>query len=157
MSCNVGRRCGSDPALLWLWCSSYSSDLTPSLGTSICLRCSPKKTKKKSPKSSPYSSGREWGSASSRGEYQRIYGHILNHSALSIPYPYIFWGKQNRRNPPSLKANCVSVSLFDFYLHILITQWLQRRKHFPIPELLPKEMVVCIAEKSLPFQGIYKD
>ena len=20
MSCGVGRRCGSDPALLWLWC-----------------------------------------------------------------------------------------------------------------------------------------
>ena len=22
MSCGVGRRCGSDPALLWLWCRS---------------------------------------------------------------------------------------------------------------------------------------
>ena len=21
MSCGVGRRCGSDPVLLWLWCS----------------------------------------------------------------------------------------------------------------------------------------
>ena len=27
--------------------SSCSSDLTPSLGTSICSKCSPKKTKKK--------------------------------------------------------------------------------------------------------------
>ena len=32
LSCGVGRRCSSDPALLWLWCpSSCSSDLTPSL------------------------------------------------------------------------------------------------------------------------------
>ena len=53
-----------DPMLLWLWCRSQmrlrsciavavavagscSSDLTPSLGTSICRRCSPKKKKKK--------------------------------------------------------------------------------------------------------------
>ena len=38
MSCGVGRRGGSDPALLW--------DLTPSLGTSICRGCGPKKTKR---------------------------------------------------------------------------------------------------------------
>ena len=30
MSCGVGRRCGLDPVLLWLWCSS---DSAPSLGT----------------------------------------------------------------------------------------------------------------------------
>ena len=36
-----------DPTLLWLWHrqGSYSSDLTPSLGTSICHGRSPKKTK----------------------------------------------------------------------------------------------------------------
>ena len=43
MSCSVGHRHGSDPALL---CSS----LTPSLGTFICYRCSPKKKKKKKKK-----------------------------------------------------------------------------------------------------------
>ena len=49
VSCGVGRRRGSDPALLWLWCrpGSYSSDCTPSLGTSICLGCGPKKQKNK--------------------------------------------------------------------------------------------------------------
>ena len=30
-----------------VWASGYSSDWTPSLGTFICHRCSPKKTKKK--------------------------------------------------------------------------------------------------------------
>ena len=35
-----------DPVLLWLWCraGSWSSSLTPSLGTSIRHRCGPKKT-----------------------------------------------------------------------------------------------------------------
>ena len=42
MSCGVGRRHGSDLTLLWL-CSCLS-DLTPSLGTSICHECGPKKT-----------------------------------------------------------------------------------------------------------------
>ena len=43
VNCGIGLRHGSDPALLWLWCSpgSYSSDLTPSLGTSIYHRYSP--------------------------------------------------------------------------------------------------------------------
>ena len=43
MSCGVDGRCGSDPALLWLWRrpAANSSDSTPSLGTSICCRCSP--------------------------------------------------------------------------------------------------------------------
>ena len=46
-SCGVGHRCGRDPSLLWLWCSrQLQVDSTPSLGTSICHGCSPKKTKK---------------------------------------------------------------------------------------------------------------
>ena len=46
-SCYVGRRCGSDPMLLWLWqASGYSSNWTPSLGTSTCCVYGPKKTKK---------------------------------------------------------------------------------------------------------------
>ena len=27
VSCGVGRRCGSDPALLWLWCRPVSAAL----------------------------------------------------------------------------------------------------------------------------------
>ena len=48
MSCGVGCRRGSDPALLWLWCrlGSYSSDWTPSLGTSICRGSGPRNSKK---------------------------------------------------------------------------------------------------------------
>ena len=42
MSCGVGL----DPELLWLWCRPVAVALIPSLGTSICLRCGPKKQKK---------------------------------------------------------------------------------------------------------------
>ena len=45
-SCGVGRRWGLDPKLLWLWQAGHCSpDLTPSLGTSMCCRCGPKKKK----------------------------------------------------------------------------------------------------------------
>ena len=44
LSCGAGHRCGLDPVLLWLW------HRFPSLGTSICCRCGPKKTKKKKKK-----------------------------------------------------------------------------------------------------------
>ena len=50
MSWGVGYRRGLDLALLWLWyrlVATASSDWTPSLGTSICHRCGPKKTKNK--------------------------------------------------------------------------------------------------------------
>ena len=38
MSCSIGHGCGLDLTLLWLWCQDggYSSNLIPSLGTSIC-------------------------------------------------------------------------------------------------------------------------
>ena len=47
VSCGADHRCGSDPALLWLWhkASNCSSNLTPRLETSMFYRCSPKKTK----------------------------------------------------------------------------------------------------------------
>ena len=32
-------------ALALVWAGGYDSDLTPSLGSSMCRRCSPKKTK----------------------------------------------------------------------------------------------------------------
>ena len=59
MSCGVGRRCSSDPVLLWLWSrpGSYRSDLTPSLGTSIYSGCSPKKDKKKQDKTKLFCNG----------------------------------------------------------------------------------------------------
>ena len=48
MSCDVGCRPSSDPALLWLWLwpAGFSSDWTLSLGTSTCCGGSPKKKKK---------------------------------------------------------------------------------------------------------------
>ena len=48
MSCGVGCRRGSDLALLLavVWASGYSSDSTPSLGTSMCCGCGPKGGKK---------------------------------------------------------------------------------------------------------------
>ena len=41
-----------DPVWLWLWCrlAAASSNSTPSLGTSVCCRCGPKKTKMKKEK-----------------------------------------------------------------------------------------------------------
>jgi len=53
MSCGVGGRSGSDPvAVAVAEAGSYSSDLTPSLGTSIYHGCGPKKqkTNKQKPK-----------------------------------------------------------------------------------------------------------
>ena len=38
---------GSHVAVTLVYTGSYSSDLTPSLGTSICYKCSPKKQKNK--------------------------------------------------------------------------------------------------------------
>ena len=57
MSCGIGHRCGLYPTLLWLWyrpASSYSSDSTPSLGTSMCRRYGPKKAKKRKILSNTY-------------------------------------------------------------------------------------------------------
>jgi len=47
MNCGAGNRRGSDPlhCCAVVSASSYGSDSTPSLGTSICHRCGPKKTK----------------------------------------------------------------------------------------------------------------
>ena len=47
MSCGVGRRRSADPMWLWLLCrpGGCSSNLTTSLGISICCRYGPKKTK----------------------------------------------------------------------------------------------------------------
>ena len=43
-------RLRSGVAVALAWARGYSSDWTPSLGTSICSRYSPKKTKKKKKK-----------------------------------------------------------------------------------------------------------
>ena len=52
VSCGIGCRHGSDLVFLWLWyrpvATVLNSDSTPSLGTSICCRCGPKKKKKES-------------------------------------------------------------------------------------------------------------
>ena len=47
MSCGVGLRCCSDPALLWLWCrlAAAAPIRPPSPGTSIYCRCSCEKEK----------------------------------------------------------------------------------------------------------------
>ena len=49
VSYGVGHRRGSDPELLWLWCRPAAAAPMgpPSLGTSICYGCDPKKRKKK--------------------------------------------------------------------------------------------------------------
>jgi len=48
-SFGVGCRLRLDQVLLWLWCRLAGTAVisTPSLGTSICCRYGPKKTKKK--------------------------------------------------------------------------------------------------------------
>ena len=54
MSCGVGCRCGLDPMCLRLWRrpAATAQGSTPSLRTSICHGCGPKKTKKKKKKKS---------------------------------------------------------------------------------------------------------
>ena len=49
MSCGVGHRRGLSSTLLWLWCRLGAVALIrpPSLGTSKCHGCGPKKTKNK--------------------------------------------------------------------------------------------------------------
>ena len=48
--CRLQTQLGSCVAVTVVYASSFSSDWTPSLGTSICSRCSPKKTKDKKKK-----------------------------------------------------------------------------------------------------------
>ena len=89
-SCCAGCRCGSDLALLWLWyrsqmwfksgvavaveqASSCSSNLTPSLGISICHRCSPKKRKKERKKKKKQSLILTFISASDFAEYTKLF------------------------------------------------------------------------------------
>ena len=43
--CRLQMRLGSHVAVAVAWAGSCSSDSTPSLGTSICLRCGPKTQK----------------------------------------------------------------------------------------------------------------
>ena len=47
--CGGGHRSDGDPVLLWLWCrpGALAPFSTPSLGTSICRGCGPKKDQKK--------------------------------------------------------------------------------------------------------------
>ena len=56
MSCGVGHRYGLDLALLWLWRRQAAIALIqpPSLGTSTCRECGPKKQKKKNPRNTNY-------------------------------------------------------------------------------------------------------
>ena len=47
MTCGVGRRCGSDLVLLWLWYRPAVVAPIQPLGSSICHRFSPKRGRKK--------------------------------------------------------------------------------------------------------------
>ena len=47
LQCGSQARLVSGIAVPVMQASGYSSNLTPSLGTSMCRRCDPKKTKKK--------------------------------------------------------------------------------------------------------------
>ena len=66
MGCGVSHRCGSDPALLWLWCRLSAVTLIPPLARKlpyikgVALKTNKQKTRKK--KKIPFlkSSGWEW-------------------------------------------------------------------------------------------------
>ena len=45
--CKLQTRLGAQVAVAVVWASSCSSDSIPSLGTSICCQCGPKKAKKR--------------------------------------------------------------------------------------------------------------
>ena len=52
VSCGVGRKCGLDPALLWLWCRPVATALIRSLAWEppYALGAAPEKTKNKQTK-----------------------------------------------------------------------------------------------------------
>ena len=60
MICGVGQRCGSDPALLWLWCKPAATALIgplawgPPYGMSAALESKKKKKKKEKRKKLNY-------------------------------------------------------------------------------------------------------
>ena len=65
--CHEQMRFRSEVAVAVMKARGYSSSLTPSLGTSICLQCGPKKTKKKK-------KSRSW---NKRPEARTGYGSLL--------------------------------------------------------------------------------
>ena len=77
MSCGIGCRHVLDLALLWLWYrpASYSSNLTPSLGASICFECDPKKqskTKQTNTKK-PFPTNKSSGPDNFKGEFYQTW------------------------------------------------------------------------------------
>ena len=55
LQCRSQMQLGSGIAVAVVQAGSYSSSLTPSLGTSICCGCVPKKTKNKTKQTKQYS------------------------------------------------------------------------------------------------------
>ena len=72
--CRSQMQLRSDFAMAVVWAGSYSSDSTPSLGTSICHGCSPKKTRgrrKKERKESKKASKKEKERNQSQSSWER--------------------------------------------------------------------------------------
>ena len=61
-------------AVAWAGSYSFDSDLTPSLGTSICHECGPKKTKKKKSHWCPYK--KKFGPDTPRGKVMGTQGEV---------------------------------------------------------------------------------
>ena len=83
---------GSGFAVAVAQAGSYSSDLTPSLGTSICCTCSPKKQTKKKPK--PKTKSQNGSGETNRGdagktvEY-KVLGYLVSFRSHRSPAAYI--------------------------------------------------------------------
>ena len=97
LRCRPRMRLGSQVAVALAWASSYSSDSTPSLGTSICRGSGPRNSKKK-----------------------KIYIYI-NKETISLEALYFFW----KIALLSFKSYC-SNSLETFWLFTLIGNTFER-------------------------------
>ena len=86
MSCGIGRRCGLDPVLLWLWCRLAATALNGPLAcehpcaADIALEKTKKKKERKKRKNSGYL------------DYSQC-GAIMNNAAVTID-AYIFMQTQ---------------------------------------------------------------
>ena len=80
MGCGVGHRRGLDLVLA----GSCSSDLTPSLGTSICHRCGPKKTKDKKQTNKKLPTNKSSGPDGFIGEFYQTFREELTPILLKL-------------------------------------------------------------------------
>ena len=122
MSCGVGHRHGSDPALLWPWCrpAAMAPVGPPSLRTSMCWRCSPKKIKKKKRRKETFN----WLCIFHRLAFKflpwctRVFIVWTQTSFWALPLPPITLCNQSPNNPELLKMSWMGYIFFHTFMSL---------------------------------------